>query len=145
VGDYRLILKHERDVVASDYVTERLIAFNTSQCGLMQDEERTGRPLSVQLLDEHGAIVGGLFGSTQWDWLHIGVLWVAEELRGKGYGTRLVGDAEVEAKRRGCRHVRLGTFSFQARGFYEKLGYRVVGELEGYPPGHTDYLMRKDL
>ena len=28
----------------------------------------------------------------------------------------------------------LTTYSFQARGFYEKEGYRVVGEMAGYPP-----------
>ena len=53
--------------------------------------------------------------------------------------------AEAEARTRGCSHVMLTTYSFQARGFYEKEGYRVVGEMAGYPPGATYYWMRKDL
>ena len=46
---------------------------------------------------------------------------------------------------RGCSQVMLTTYSFQARGFYEKEGYRVVGEMADYPPGATYYWMRKDL
>lgn len=52
--------------------------------------------------------------------------------------------AEAEALQRGCSRAKLRTFSFQARGFYEKEGYRVVGELEDYPPGETFYWMQKD-
>ena len=37
------------------------------------------------------------------------------------------------------------TFSFQARPFYEKLGYRVFGTLENHPSGHQHYLMTKKL
>jgi hypothetical protein len=47
--------------------------------------------------------------------------------------------------RRGCVGVWLDTFSFQARGFYEKLGYRVFGEVADYPPGHTRHFLKKSL
>jgi N-acylglucosamine-6-phosphate 2-epimerase len=136
---------HEQEQTYRDYVTDQLIAFNAAQCASMRDDQRTAQPLGIVLLDANGDIVGGLFGSTQWDWLHIGVLWVAEALRGRGYGTRLVRKAEREARRRGCCHARVGTFSFQAKDFYERPGYRVVGQLDGYPPGRTDYLLRKDF
>ncbi len=53
--------------------------------------------------------------------------------------------AEAEARARGCSHVMLTTYSFQARGCYEKEGYRVVGEMTGYPPGAMYCWMRKDL
>ena len=32
----------------------------------------------------------------------------------------------------------------KARGFYEKFGYRVVGQLDEYPPGHAFFWMAKD-
>jgi ribosomal protein S18 acetylase RimI-like enzyme len=122
-----------------------LIEFNAAQCAWMREAERTAEPLDVILLDERSQIVGGLFSTTQWGWLQIGTLWVDEALRGHGYGTRLMAEAEAEAKRCGCAHSRVGTFSLQAKGFYERLGYQVVGQLEEYPPGHTDYLMRTAL
>ncbi len=82
---------------------------------------------------------------TYWDWLDIAVLWLDERLRGEGHGTRLMRVAEDEAMRRGCVHSYLSTLSFQARGFYEGLGYRVIGRLDDYPPGHVKYWLRKDL
>ncbi len=50
-----------------------------------------------------------------------------------------------EAARRGCRYAWLDAFSFQARGFYEKLGYTVLGTLEDSPPGHSRYFLKKNL
>jgi hypothetical protein len=35
------------------------------------------------------------------------------------------------------------TFDFEARGFYERLGYRVYGELAGFPRGHSHLHLAK--
>ena len=51
--------------------------------------------------------------------------------------------AEAVARERGCIGARLDTYSFQARGFYEKRGYRVVGTIEDCPPGHARHTMAK--
>jgi len=56
----------------------------------------------------------------------------------------LMGQAEGRARERGCHSTWLDTFSFQARGFYEKLGYEEFGRLD-YPPGHYRHFMRKRL
>jgi ribosomal protein S18 acetylase RimI-like enzyme len=80
-----------------------------------------------------------------WQWLMIDGLWVAAERRGQGLGRRLVLAAEAAAIARGCRGAWLGTFDFQARGFYEQLGYAVFGELPGFPPGHTHIELRKQF
>ena len=53
--------------------------------------------------------------------------------------------AEEEARRRGCRHAYTTTFSFQAPGFYTRLGFRIVGQLADYPQGATYYWLRKDF
>jgi GNAT superfamily N-acetyltransferase len=102
------------------------------------------RPLDILARDDEGEIMGGLIASTYWGWLEIDDLWVTEGLRGQGLGRRLLRMAEKEARARGCSRAKLRTFSFQAHGFYEKEGYRVIGELADYPPGETLYWMRKD-
>lgn len=102
-------------------------------------------PLDYFLRDATGAIVGGLTADTYWSWLVIDTLWLREDLRGQGYGHRLLALAEGAAQERGCRYAQLTTYSFQARGFYEKAGYRVVGQLADYPPGETYYWLRKDF
>ena len=57
--------------------------------------------------------------------LPVDLLFVPEEQRKSGVGRQLVQSAEEEARRRGCRGVWLDiySFSFQARGFYKRLGY----------------------
>ncbi|MBW8780873.1 MAG: GNAT family N-acetyltransferase [Verrucomicrobia bacterium] len=90
-----------------------------------------------------GEIVAGLTGFTHWNWLSIKYLWVTEQLRRQGLGARLVLAAEREARRRGCEHVHLDTFSFQAVPFYERLGYSVFGRLEDYPAGHAKIFLQK--
>ena len=90
-------------------------------------------------------IVGGVIGTTYWDWFQLDLLWIREELRGRDYGHRLLTAAEEEARRRGARHVHLDTFSFQAPDFYKRHGYEVFGALPDYPAGHTRYYMVKTL
>lgn len=117
-----------------------LRAFNRSQI-----PDRQYSPLVFTLFDDQGAFVGGLSAHAAYGWLFIDTLWVADAARGKGQGRRLVLAAEEEAVRRGCGNAWLDTFSFQARGFYERLGYTVFGELEDFPPGHKRFFLRKRL
>lgn len=104
-----------------------------------------GQPLELYLRDGAGALLGGLIAETYWGWLSVELLLVSESLRGQGYGRQLIEQAEQIARARGCGRAYLTTFSFQARDFYERLGYHVVGQLDDYPPGMAYYWMRKDF
>ncbi len=118
-----------------------------SRCpGALQRGDHRGLPLRPArdcLRDERDAVLGGAIGHVWGGWLDLSLLWVTEPLRGKGYGKKLLEDAEDEARSQSCRGVFLNSFSFQAHPFYERLGYEVVGELSDYPPGHAYYFMRK--
>ena len=104
------------------------------------------RPLAVLLSDpETGETLGGLWGWTSFAFLHIDLLIVPQSLRGSGLGRTMMLQAEAEAIERGCHGAWLDTFSFQARGFYERLGYTVFGSIEGYPPGHSRFFLKKSL
>jgi GNAT superfamily N-acetyltransferase len=117
-----------------------LAAFNARHVG---DGGKT--PVLIPLDDGHGRIVGGLSGSTSDEWLFIDMLVVPQEFRGQGWGRRLLECAEREAVKRGCHSCWLGTFEFQARGFYERLGYACFAELGDHPQGHSMHFMRKTL
>lgn len=108
-------------------------------------EPRRHAPLTVLARDASGELVGGLRASTVWGWLQIAELWVAEPHRGRGVGRRILATAEDEARRRACRHALLDTFDFQARGFYERLGYVVVADLADFPRGHVRHMLCKAL
>jgi ribosomal protein S18 acetylase RimI-like enzyme len=114
--------------------------YNTQQAG-----DRQYQVLCFVLRGPDEAIVGGVIGETYWDWFHLDLLWVKEELRGRGYGHRLLTLAEQEARRRGAKNAYLDTFSFQAPDFYERHGYQVFGELPNYPAGHQRYFLAKQL
>jgi GNAT superfamily N-acetyltransferase len=103
------------------------------------------QPLGVMLRDEHGTLVGGVYGHINWNWLSVGRVWVSEALRGSGYGRQLMAAIEQAAKGRGCTYAHLDTFSFQARPCYEALGYEVFGTLDDYPPGYQLFFMKKVL
>ena len=101
------------------------------------------QPLTIFLRDE-AQIVAGLAGETYCGWLFVKYLWVSDGLRGRGVGRELMTRAEVLARERGCHSAHLDTFSFQAIGFYEKLGYQEFARLD-YPPHHHKHFMSKRL
>ncbi|TAG79424.1 MAG: GNAT family N-acetyltransferase [Betaproteobacteria bacterium] len=115
-----------------------LAAFNRSKAG---PSHSCG--LFIILRDSRGDVVGGLSGETSRGWLFIDYLVVPEEDRGQGIGRQVVAMAESEAISRGCIGSWLNTFEFQARGFYEKLGYECFGQIDDHPPGYSRFFMKK--
>ncbi|MBB3691755.1 GNAT family N-acetyltransferase [Sphingomonas sp. BK580] len=117
-----------------------LVAHNDSAVGQMPREE-----IALVLRDEAGAIVGGLWGVASYRWLFVQYLALPPDRRGRGEGRALMLAAEAEAARLGCVGVWLDTFSFQARGFYEKLGYAQFGAIDDYPPGESRFFLAKRI
>lgn len=108
-------------------------------------DRRDFHALALFVRDTRGGIVAGLHGFTWAGWLEIKFVWVREDLRGQGHGRRLVAAAEAEARARGCEHVWLDSYTFQAPAFYQRLGYHVFGTLHGYPASHSRVFLTKAL
>ena len=137
----QLELISEIDSDVRSNVVEQLIAFNITRGG-----EHGRAPLAILIKDrETGVVTGGLWGWTSWGWLTIETLFVPEAHRGSGLGSEVMNLAEQEAVRRGCIGVWVDTHSFQAPGFYERLGYSPFGVIEDYPPGHSRLFLQKRL
>ena len=120
-------------------VVRGLLAFNEAWIGPANEH-----PVKLVARDDVG-VIGGLIGNIRWRWLYVAKLWVHERARGRGVGTRLLTTAEDLARSRGCTGASLDTFEYQARPFYEKLGYELFGMLDGYPPGYRQFYLRKRL
>ncbi len=118
----------------------QLNEFNASTTGF-----HDGRALAVFLHDEAGTLRAGLAGHTWGGCAEIKLLWVREDERGTGVGSRLLGAAEAEALARGCTRVVLASHSFQAPEFYRRHGYEECGRAEGYPLGHAQVYLTKTL
>ena len=136
----RLVLTERPDPAFREVMANGLGAFNSDRAG--SGEWQT---LAVLVQDEKGNAVGGLWGVTSYGWLCIELLFLPPELRGQGLGARIVSQAEAEALLRGCHGAWVDTFEFQARGFYERLGYGLFGQLDDYPNGLARFFMKKAL
>jgi GNAT superfamily N-acetyltransferase len=90
-----------------------------------------------------GEIIGGVTGYTLFDWLFIQYLAVPQSLQGQGVGKELMGKAEAWARERGLAGIWLDTFAFQAKPFYEKLGFTEFGTIEDHPRGSRRHFMQK--
>lgn len=130
----------ERNQSLADRLDEEIYAFNVDATGL--DD---GLLLTVKARAEDGSLAGGLSGWTWGGCLYVDLLWVREDLRGEGLGSRLLEAAEQEAVERGCSMVSLSTHSFQAPAFYLARGYIEVGRTDGYPAGHSQLHLRKTI
>jgi ribosomal protein S18 acetylase RimI-like enzyme len=95
---------------------ERAIRKGLSSFGDQHTAPRNWRPVNLVLRTDDGRVIGGLIGSTVWDWLQIDTLWVAETDRGRRHGRALVERAEQIARERGRQNARVDTFDFEARG-----------------------------
>ncbi|MEM7127385.1 MAG: GNAT family N-acetyltransferase [Chloroflexota bacterium] len=128
------------------FLHEQIRSFNNIYSMPHRQVRKVGlAPLHIIVRGHEDRIVGGIAAFTYWNWLEIDNFWLEEGHRGRGVGRDVLTLAEHEAKSRGCLRASLRTFSFQARGFYEKQGYRIIGTLEDYPPGEAFYWMRKDF
>lgn len=124
-------------------VVDGLVAFNRAQT-----RDFAGKFATIGLILKHpetGATEGGLTARIGFGWMFVELLFVPERLRGHGAGRRLMLRAEDVARDHGCTGIWLDTFSFQAPGFYKKLGYAVFGEVTDYPPGQSRFFLSKRL
>lgn len=137
---FTLHLSEAADEQVRQAIAAPLVRFNDSRAG-----PSGNRPLVVELRGAGGAVVGGLWGSTAYGWLFTQLLAVPDQSRGRGLGRQILSLAEAEAIRRGCHAAWLDTFEFQAKAFYERMGYSCFATLPDYPRGYSRYFMRKEL
>jgi GNAT superfamily N-acetyltransferase len=116
-----------------------LIGYNNEKLG-----KQKYKRLAVSLR-ERGKIVGGIVGEVWTSVLFIQLFWIEQKLRGKDYGTKLIGAIEDEARRFGATRSYVDTMSFQAPGFYRSCGYKEFGSIDGYPGGVTRHWLTKSL
>ena len=73
------------------YIRKALCEFNK---GIVGDDGHT--PLNIVEYGDNGDVIGGILGGTYWGWMYIDILWVHENHRKKGIGSRLLKEAEKD-------------------------------------------------
>lgn len=138
--EYQIVYVEKPEQSAWGIIGQGLHNYNIQQTG-----DAKFQRLCFVLRTADQVVVGGVIGEIHWDWFYIDLMWVKDELRGCGYGHRLLMRVEDEARQRGAKNAYLDTFSFQAPDFYKQHGYQVFGELQDFPPGHQRYFLTKQL
>lgn len=116
----------------------RLIAFNRER------SDWDSRYFSIFLRDAAGMLKGGAGGRVNLGVVEIRTLWLDPDLRSAGWGRRVVEAAMAHGRKHGAEKIMLDTYDFQARPFYEALGFEVFGTME-YPTGNTRYFLSRPL
>lgn len=103
-------------------------------------------PLEYSIKNEDDFVIGGvLAGINYWNGLEIKIIWVDENYRSQGLGTKLLNYIEAEANQKGATIAMVDTFDFQAEDFYIKNKYEVIGEIKNFPKGHRRIYFSKIL
>ncbi len=136
---YEVHITDAPDPKDRDALAQPLLAYNEALLGSSKIH-----PVAVLVRSlDHARVIGGLWGRTSFQWLFVEFLFLPEALRGQKLGTRLLAEAEREARARGCLGSWLETFSADACRFYERRGYLLFGAIADYPPGHARSFLSK--
>ncbi|HVV63919.1 MAG TPA: GNAT family N-acetyltransferase [Rhizomicrobium sp.] len=136
----QVTLEEDADDGALRAVMEGLRAFNLAAIpGLV------ARKITAVARDDEGKLRGGVIGRLAGDSIYLDLVWSEENIRSKGLGAKMMRLVEDEARRLGATEAWLYTMSFQAKPFYEKLGYRQFAKLPWLGGRYARHFMRKDL
>ena len=123
---------------AYETLNERLVDFNRTKVNWGT------AAFTVVLRDEIGSARGGAHGVVRMGAVEIRSVWLDGDLRGRGFGAKIIRAVEDEARRLGARAALLDSYEFQARGFYERLGYTSFGSFI-YPDGVSRFYLSRAL
>ncbi len=126
-----------------EVILDGLNAYNLSKVAALAG---IWTPLEFVAKDDEGEAIGGLLaGIGYWNGLEIKILWVKENYRMLGIGSKLLCHVESIAKEKGVTVSMVDTFDFQAEEFYLKNGYKSIGEIKDFPEGHRRIYFSKIL
>jgi len=137
-NDFSLMIQPEDEAIQRRCIATVLQGLDEFEQAKGQDDHN--RPLILAVVNHEGAVVAGLLAKLLRGWLRIDMLWVAENLRGMGYGAKLMRRAEVIATAEGCRGIHLETCSFQAPDFY-KLAELIAAFERAFPSRILGYFL----
>ena len=136
----KLALERDEDDEVLKALMAGMRAFNAAAVPGLQSHK-----IVAAIRDDSGKVVGGVIGRLSGDSVYMEIVYNDEVVRGTGLGTEMMRMAEAEAKRLGAREAWLYTMSFQAKPFYEKLGYTQFAELQWLRGKEARHFMRKNL
>lgn len=145
-----ITIKNENDIKFKKIIDTRLRKNNIEKCSWFKDNISEDINISSVknnnfLAFDNDKLIGGAIGFVEFNWYFLDLLYIDEEYRNRNIGTNLIKEIEKFALEEHLTGVRMETWNFQAKGFYEKNGYSVFGEINDCPPGTIDYHLKKEF
>lgn len=137
-------IRNNNEQKIADEILDRLIKFNDSKCEWFRNNRFDDKEMNFLVFDDD-KLIGGAIGCIKYNWYFLDLLYVDEEYRHQHIGTKLIKEIENLAYKENLTGVRMETWDFQARNFYEKNGYIVFAQIEDCPPNTIDYFLKKKL
>ena len=139
-----ITIKSGNKKIYNKFIDNGLIGFNATQREWFRGKAYQSKSQDFYAFDGD-KLIGGAVGFVKYKWYFLSLLFIEEKYRNHGIGSQLMREIENYAKKENLTGVRLETWDFQARGFYEKNGYELFGEIHNCPPQITEYLLKKEL
>lgn len=145
-----LTLETNNDAAPQAFILDSLRRENRRKCQWLREHSAPADGADEDsahniIAYDSGRVVGGAIGHAEYNWHTLDLLFVDDGHRRQGVGRALMAQMERHARDRGLTGIRLETWDFQARGFYERLGFTVYGQLADCPPGTITYFMKKEF
>ena len=143
-----------RDFKYISFIHDSLYSYNLSKTGgeRRADVHATENPDSAAIIvcDKAGKCYGG--AAYHWEnsprHIFVDYIFIDDALRGHNIGSRLIEILETRVRGEGAENITLTTNTFQAPGFYRKMGF-VETACKAYPaklcPENKQYTFVKDL
>ena len=145
-----ITIKNDNNIEMKNIIHTNLRKNNREKCEWLKNYTSADRKVSDIknsnfLAFDNDKLIGGAIGFVQYNWYFLELLYIDQEYRGQDVGTSLIKQIEMFGRRENLTGVRVETWDFQARGFYEKNGFTVYAEIKNCPPGTIVYFLKKEL
>jgi ribosomal protein S18 acetylase RimI-like enzyme len=132
--------RHDLSPIEIDAIEECLDSHNRLATG-----RHDSQGLGFVIRDGAGRTIGAATGYSWAATCELKQMWIDEAYRGRGYAWQLLNAFVAEAVRRGVRLIWVQSYDFQAPGMYEKAGFKRMASFAGWPEGHANVILCKQL
>ncbi|KTD46196.1 GNAT family N-acetyltransferase [Legionella quateirensis] len=140
VANEKIFVDETENSAVYNVIKKGIIDFNSPYFG-----SKPSQPFNIYIIDSRSDVIAGLTGFYKGKYARVDLFWVHEHFRNQGLGKKLFFKLEQFSKMKGCLYIQLDTFDFQARPFYEKLGFECVGTISKWVDDRDCHFMRKIL
>lgn len=141
-SSYGITVSVEKEIVSLYHtkLVQEIEHFNRVNHIVQSDDQEV-----MFVAKEKEEFVGGVFGIITEDTMYLAWLVVCEPFRGKRVGMHLMNLIEDYARCKNLYSINLGSVEFQAKSFYERIGYHVMYTKLNDPKGYKSFSMLKKL